>query len=465
MNLSEFSNTFDVLWNNITSNQAPGLSEYEKSVFLTKGQSQLVNEYFNNRTDGFGGGFDGSQKRQYDFSGLVRVEELYNVNTFRERIDSTEKLDKRSKVFLFPENYFLAVNEILSDGRWQYSVIPLSYAEYQRVMTKPYNFPIKRGAWRIFTDKKNCNVWEGTITSEGKLYNKVNYPDGLDGKTISPVTYSFTSSWADRKRNLEIRIVTRDNDEINDYGIFKYNYSTGAATREVTIGDEEDFYAEDNKILYVKDNNMYYIYTDCAWSEDKLTYIIFLRVADASNNLDDENVIEILKNGFTMYNNQKKYRNSEWEVEKAAAHTDGFLQAEAPSKFVNLGGVWSYDGTKYVQEEGAGDQDVYTLNDSLRGKGLVFTTSVKPLPMAEIIGKFYGDVKYQLRYIRTLTPIILEDLTNYGDDITIDGITAATECALPVETHQEILERAVTLAKIAWQGGTMTQAQAQAQRD
>ena len=63
MNIPEFSTEFDVLFNNITSNQAPGLNEYEKSVFLTKAQSQLINEYFNNRTDGVGGGFDGSQRR------------------------------------------------------------------------------------------------------------------------------------------------------------------------------------------------------------------------------------------------------------------------------------------------------------------------------------------------------------------------------------------------------------------
>lgn len=36
MELSEFSNEFDVHYNSITSNQAPGLDEYEKSVMLTK---------------------------------------------------------------------------------------------------------------------------------------------------------------------------------------------------------------------------------------------------------------------------------------------------------------------------------------------------------------------------------------------------------------------------------------------
>ena len=35
MTTQEFSNEFDVLYNN-AGNQAPGLDEYEKSVFLTK---------------------------------------------------------------------------------------------------------------------------------------------------------------------------------------------------------------------------------------------------------------------------------------------------------------------------------------------------------------------------------------------------------------------------------------------
>ena len=45
MTTTEFSTEFDVLYNNITSNQAPGLNLYEKSVFLTKAQSQLISEH------------------------------------------------------------------------------------------------------------------------------------------------------------------------------------------------------------------------------------------------------------------------------------------------------------------------------------------------------------------------------------------------------------------------------------
>ena len=402
MTIQEFSTEFDVLYNNVTSNQAPGLNEYEKSVFLTKAQSQLVNEYFNSRTDGFGGGFDGSQKRQYDFSGLVRVERLFDINTFKERIDATEKLDRRSKVFLFPQNYFLAVNEILSDEKWQYSVIPLSYAEYQRLMLKPYNFPVKRAAWRILTDKKNCNY----VHEDASGNNVEDLPTAGD--------YKILSTWADNKRNLKITISTPG------------TWSSADA--------EEDTVVSDTTIKFMNHEGVYAkIWADCGWSTDKKTYEVSLEVT-CNQTMDDEIAFDILREGFEkakkVLEDTGTWATSDWEVVKAATHTDGFVQAEAPSKFTTFAVT----------------------------NGRVFNLKVIQVPMAEIIGKFSGDIQYQLRYIRNLNPIILDDLSNYGTDLTIGGVTSETPCTLPEETHQEILERAVTLAKIAWQGGTATQA-------
>lgn len=42
MNLQEFNNEFDILFNSISSNNAPSLNEYEKSVFLTQAQEEVV---------------------------------------------------------------------------------------------------------------------------------------------------------------------------------------------------------------------------------------------------------------------------------------------------------------------------------------------------------------------------------------------------------------------------------------
>ena len=74
MTNQEFSNEFDVLYNNIMSNQAPGLDEYEKSVFLTKAQDEIVKSYFDPRKNKPQEGFDGNEKRQIDFSMLIVTE-------------------------------------------------------------------------------------------------------------------------------------------------------------------------------------------------------------------------------------------------------------------------------------------------------------------------------------------------------------------------------------------------------
>ena len=80
MTNQEFSNEFDVLYNNITSNQAPGLDEYEKSVFLTKAQDEIIKSYFNPRLNKTQEGFDGNEKRQIDFSMIMGsiIYEPYN---------------------------------------------------------------------------------------------------------------------------------------------------------------------------------------------------------------------------------------------------------------------------------------------------------------------------------------------------------------------------------------------------
>lgn len=53
MKASEFSLEFDVLYNNIMSDVAPGLNTYEKSVFLTKAQEALVLQLYNGNTNSF----------------------------------------------------------------------------------------------------------------------------------------------------------------------------------------------------------------------------------------------------------------------------------------------------------------------------------------------------------------------------------------------------------------------------
>ena len=76
MEIQEFSNGFDILYNNIMSNAAPGLDVYEKSFFLTKAQDEILRNYFNPKGNKYQEGFDDSQKRQIDFSNLMKSQSI-----------------------------------------------------------------------------------------------------------------------------------------------------------------------------------------------------------------------------------------------------------------------------------------------------------------------------------------------------------------------------------------------------
>ena len=149
MTTQEFSNEFDVLYNNIMSNQAPGLDEYEKSVFLTKAQNEILKNYFNPKGNKYQEGFDGSPKRQIDFSSLVRVSEPTIIFSDSSYI----KMDNRSRLYTIPTDILFIVNEtakLTSGSTSRYlSIVPISFDEYNRLMSKPYKCPLKNQGWRL----------------------------------------------------------------------------------------------------------------------------------------------------------------------------------------------------------------------------------------------------------------------------------------------------------------------------
>lgn len=215
MSVEEMDNMFDVLYNNITSNQAPGLNAYEKSVFLTKGQDETLKNYFNPKSKGNNTqeGFDGSAKRQVDFSMLTTVAttsttsysyslvagksdkdgrpvysklsvlnsipkstysytEAYdsdgNVlkdtmgNALYIRNDGTDisgfdtplfDMRENTKSITLPPKLMYAINEMVEVNRNNkktlLQVVPVKFDEYSRLMCKPYKRPLKYQAWRL----------------------------------------------------------------------------------------------------------------------------------------------------------------------------------------------------------------------------------------------------------------------------------------------------------------------------
>lgn len=156
MTTQEFSSEFDILYNNIMSNAAPGLDEYEKSVFLTKAQEEILKNYFNPKGNKYQEGFDDNEKRQIDFSGLVTVITIPSYSN-----SQYIKIDDRSLLFLMPNDMLFALNEVCeiteNNINRLVNVVPISFIEYSRLISKPYKRPLKNQCWRLISSSSEKN--------------------------------------------------------------------------------------------------------------------------------------------------------------------------------------------------------------------------------------------------------------------------------------------------------------------
>lgn len=155
MNAKEFSDGFDTLLNsyavaNLYGEEATKsvitLDEYEKSLFLTQAQDLITKSYF------YGGdsmgAFDGSEKRQVDFSNLISVDTGQKISGV-DFDDLPQTIDRNGIIFTWPKNILFILNErIRIDGK-DYVVKPIHYREYDREKSKSYGQPMKKQVWRL----------------------------------------------------------------------------------------------------------------------------------------------------------------------------------------------------------------------------------------------------------------------------------------------------------------------------
>lgn len=228
MTTTEFSNQFDLLFNNISSNQAPGLNEYEKSVFLTKAQDEIVKNYFQAESNGntVKKGFDDTAIRQMDFSDLIMSKTLTEEQEEPD-VDPRAlvyKITKDDRVYIIiNESLYLMVNQ---EGKLKVNgirqVVPIKYTEYMRLMSKPFKEPLKNMAWRIITKGREGDA-------------------DVDKSTGDPTTVDSTVS-----SKVEIVVTTADKKKYKSDGSFiKYNIRYVRRPRPIILTDLSDTFGED----------------------------------------------------------------------------------------------------------------------------------------------------------------------------------------------------------------------------
>ena len=101
----ELDNEFNIHFNSIAGQSAPNLDAYEKSVFLTKAQLEIVKNYYDPQSNRKQKGFEASEKRRQDLKELIKN---YIDNS---AFDDESKIHINSKFYNLPEDLFLIINE------------------------------------------------------------------------------------------------------------------------------------------------------------------------------------------------------------------------------------------------------------------------------------------------------------------------------------------------------------------
>lgn len=204
MTPEEFDIQFDILYNNVGSNQAVGLNAYEKSVFLTKAQDEIIKNHFLPQSNVTKAGYDDNQKRQIDFSMLTCV---YKVSESKDFSAGQFDSSAETKSVKLPSDVMMFIDETAEVNRNSKNTLlvvnPISYDEYLRLMSKPYKRPLKSQAWRLINSSSTGNTAD-IIVGPGDVIKKytaryIKKPTPiiigpLDGLTISGYYSEYDSN-------------------------------------------------------------------------------------------------------------------------------------------------------------------------------------------------------------------------------------------------------------------------------
>lgn len=139
---------FNLQYNNIFSNQAPGLEDYEISMYLNMAHVEIIDEYSNN--------IDLFEKYRSILTGYIYDDVLPSIPFTG--IDDENLIKTSSKtrgidyqVFEFTEDYWKILKEyaILNSNELGIPIKPITYDGFNTMSTNPYKKPNGLKGWRL----------------------------------------------------------------------------------------------------------------------------------------------------------------------------------------------------------------------------------------------------------------------------------------------------------------------------
>ena len=200
MTTQEFSNEFDILYNNIMSNSAPGLNEYEKSIFLTQAQEALVLDIYRGKFD------------ENSFESTEEVSDYINTLVRQSKITDTVEgngISTNSVFYQLPNDIWFITYEsvILRDNNLdckngqEVIVKPVTQDEYHSISKNPFRGANDRRVLRLLSDNKAELISKYRIESYLIRYLSKPEPIILDNLSTYRVTINGKSEITECKLN------------------------------------------------------------------------------------------------------------------------------------------------------------------------------------------------------------------------------------------------------------------------
>lgn len=172
MTVQEFSDQFDILvdsyrrFKDFDSKEildSIEFNEYEKSVYLTKAQEEIIKDLYSGRYTG--DSFESSEQLRRELDYLVTQKDYNNSDIINEDLQKLTDSKYTHTVFSLPQDCLYIVYEQVSwnsdnpcIGGKVADVIPVTHDEYIRIRNNPFRGPNTRKALRLDNGASNVEL-------------------------------------------------------------------------------------------------------------------------------------------------------------------------------------------------------------------------------------------------------------------------------------------------------------------
>lgn len=160
MNATELKKQFNLLYNNINNNAAPGLSDAEIEMFLNKAQDEIVKQHVLGVHTNYQLGVNQTSKRDVELDTLIKTctythhpgDGVYHPKGELYDIEDTPDSNPSA-----PPNILMILSEMVylnEDNKAEVlDVVELNYQQLSRFLAGVYKYPKKNQCWKIRHDR------------------------------------------------------------------------------------------------------------------------------------------------------------------------------------------------------------------------------------------------------------------------------------------------------------------------